>query len=187
MKYFLFTLLIFVLNSCVSSQNLNLDEEIKLNNEKKFFTYDNCTNFSYISNSEDSMYGKIFKEYIRLDSSCKWNGLQRGYFVDLFKDTIKVKSLKLVERIENKNLEISTYLIDEKYYVNIINKFTVFEDLLIIDYKGIYSTRLISGFNKEYKNIYLDKPRLDSNYSNSLVRMNFMKGYFARESESFDN
>lgn len=176
-----------MLNSCVSSQNLNLDEKIKLINEKKTLTFDNCTNFSYISNSDDNLYGKIFSEYIRLDSSCKWNGLQRGFFVDLFKDTIKAKSLKLVERIENKNLEISTYLVDNIYYVNIINRYTVFEDLLIIDYKGIYSTNLIKEFNKEYKNIYLDKPRLISNYSNSLVRMNFIKGYFSRESERFDN
>ena len=46
-------------------------------------------------------------------------------------DTIKAKSYKLVEKKEFKNLEVLTYLVDEEFYVNIIDKYTVFEDKLM--------------------------------------------------------
>ena len=88
-------------------------------------------------------------------------------------DTIKAKSYKVVEKKEFENIEISTYLVDELYYVNIIDKYTVFEDKLMIDYSGVYSTDLIKNHDKSYENIYLNKPRLDTDYFNSLVRFNF--------------
>ena len=90
-------------------------------------------------------------------------------------DTIKAKSYKLVEKKEFKNLEVLTYLVDEEFYVNIIDKYTVFEDKLMIDYSGIYSTDLIKKCDESYENIYLDKPRLDVDYFNSLVKFNFFK------------
>lgn len=187
LKYFIFMLIVFGLNGCISTQNLGLDNNLKLENEKKISTFDSCTNFSYISQSTNNKYDKLFIEYINLDNFCKWNGLQRGYFVDLFKSTIKAKSFRLIERIEHNNSEYNTYLIDEKYYVNIIYKYTVFEDLFIIDYAGIYTTEQIQSFDKSYNNLYLDKPRFSSNYSNSLVRMNFLNSYFTRESEGYEN
>ncbi|MCT7470130.1 hypothetical protein N5T90_04530 [Aliarcobacter cryaerophilus] len=89
-------------------------------------------------------------------------------------DTIKAKSYKLVEKKEFKNLEVLTYLVDEEFYVNIIDKYTVFEDKLMIDYSGIYSTDLIKKYDESYENNYLDKPRLDkvhiSEYLNSVSR-----------------
>ena len=66
-------------------------------------------------------------------------------------DTIKAKSYKLVEKKEFKNLEVLTYLVDEEFYVNIINKYTVFEDKLMIDYRGIYSTDLIKKYGTRVK------------------------------------
>ncbi|WP_418186242.1 hypothetical protein ACNSOS_05520 [Aliarcobacter vitoriensis] len=178
--------LIFLFFTACSTTNLNLQNS-EFTNIKKQNTFDRCTNFSYISLSDDINYGKIFSEYISLDSSCRWNGLSRGYFVDLFKDTIKSNSFKLVERVEFDNVEVSTYLVDDTSYVNIISKYKVYEDLLIIDYKGIYSTNLIKQFDTSYVNKYLDKPRLDADYFKSLVRMNFINYYFVKESQSFAN
>ena len=88
--------LIFMLNSCVSSRNHIF--ETKFNDFNKINTYDSCTNFSYISSINDLRYQKMFIEYISLDSSCKWNGLARGIFVSLFKDSQKASSLELVQR-----------------------------------------------------------------------------------------
>ncbi|OCL91992.1 hypothetical protein [Aliarcobacter thereius] len=169
--------------SCTTKSNLMQDE---FTVSKKQNTYDTCANFSFISLSNDEEYGKIFTEYINLDSSCKWNGLARGYFVALFMDTIKANSYKLIEQKEFKNLEVLTYIVDEKYYVNIINSYSVFEDKLMIDYNGIYSTFLIQNYEKDYVNIYLDKDRLNKKYFNSLVKFNFFKSYFSKESSNFD-
>ncbi|XQC05910.1 hypothetical protein ACOAJ8_02000 [Arcobacter cryaerophilus gv. pseudocryaerophilus] len=111
--------------------------------------------------------------------------MARGYFVSLFMDTIKSKSYKVVEKKEFENIEISTYLVDELYYVNIINKYKVFEDKLMIDYSGVYSTDLIRNYDKSYENLYLNKPRLDADYFNSLVRFNFFYSYFSKDSSDF--
>jgi hypothetical protein len=100
-------------------------------------------------------------------------------------DTIKAKSYKVVEKKEFENIEISTYLVNELYYVNIIDKYTVFEDKLMIDYSGIYSTYLIKNYDSSYENIYINKPRLDTNYFNSLVRFNFFYSYFSKDSSDF--
>ena len=100
-------------------------------------------------------------------------------------DTIKAKSYKVVEKKEFENIEISTYLVDELYYVNIINKYKVFEDKLMIDYSGVYSTDLIRNYDKSYENLYLNKPRLDTDYFNSLVRFNFFYSYFSKDSSDF--
>ena len=184
MLRFIYICIIFIfLVSCGTKSNLIQSE---FENEKKQNSYDACANFSYISLSNDIKYKKIFTEYINLDSSCKWNGLARGYFVSLFMDTIKAKSYKLVEKKEFKNLEVLTYLVDEEFYVNIIDKYTVFEDKLMIDYSGIYSTDLIKKYDESYENNYLDKPRLDKDYFNSLVKFNFFRSYFSKEGSSIN-
>ncbi|RXJ97094.1 hypothetical protein CRU94_03000 [Arcobacter sp. AHV-9/2010] len=183
LRFIYICLVTIVLVSCGTKSNLIQSE---FANEKKQNTYDSCANFSYISLSDDIKYKKIFTEYINLDSSCKWNGVARGYFVSLFMDTIKAKSYKLVEKKEFKNLEVITYLVNEEFYINIINKYTVFEDKLMIDYSGIYSTYLIKQYDESYENIYLNKTRLDVDYFNSLVKFNFFKSYFSKEGSSID-
>lgn len=183
-RYTIFIALIFILNGCNLTHNLNIDKDFELTMNKKLMTYDSCTRLSYILQNNDFNFGELFVEYINLDNSCRWNGLQRGYFVDLFKSTIKINSLRLIERKEYKNYEFSTYIIDEKYYLNIVCGYTVYEDLFIIDYDGKYTTKFLLEFDKNYENIYSNKPRFSSNYSNSLVKMNFINRYFSKEREN---
>ena len=182
----IFFMLIFLIIGCNSTKNLNLDNKSELVLDEKSNTFDSCTNFSYIGSSTTKEFGQLFIEYINLDSSCKWNGLSRGFFVDLFKSTLKIDSFKLIERKDFKNYEFSTYLVDEKYFMNIIYIYTVYEDYFIIDYNGIYSNKLIKQFDENYINLYLNKPRFFSNYKNSLVRMNILNSYFSRQKERFE-
>lgn len=183
-KNILFASIFILMSGCYSTRNYSIDEVEFLKKTEKITTFDSCTNFSYIAQNSDKEYGKLFTEYINMSSSCHWNGFQRGLFEDLFKSTMKFKSFKVVERKDYDNYEFSTYLIDEKYYVNLIYRYTVFEDLLIIDYEGKYTTKLIKQLDLNYDNLYLNKPRFDGHYSNSLVRMNMLNSYFTRESES---
>ncbi|MDZ7818443.1 MAG: hypothetical protein U5K55_07440 [Aliarcobacter sp.] len=181
-KYFFLIVLGFLFNACSLSNNFNEKLELIINNDKKN-TFDSCANFSYISNINDKNYGVLFSEYINLDSSCYWNGLQRGYFEYLFKTTLKIKSFKIIERKDFYNYEFTTYLIDDKYYMNLIYKYSTYEDMFIIDYDGKYFTKLIKEFDKNYENMYLNKERFSSNYSNSLVKMNFINAYFSKQKE----
>jgi hypothetical protein len=183
-KYLLFLPLVFILSGCtIKSTPSILDGTVA--NQNSAWTYDSCTNFSYIAESNDARYGKIFVEDINLDMTCKWNGLARGFFVTLFMDTIKARTYKLIERLDFENIEVSTYLVDDTFYINIVNQYTVSEDILMIDYNGIYTTELVKKYNPNYVNAYLQKPRLDVEYSKSLVRMNFFYSYFSRMRESF--
>jgi hypothetical protein len=181
-----FVIFIFCLsiNGCTSINNFN-DNVEEFNGVSKKFTSDSCTNFSYISNINDNEYGKLFSEYINLDSSCSWNSFQRGNFEYLFKSTLKLKSMKVIERIDYDNYEFTTYIIDDKYYVDLIYKYSTYEDLFILDYDGKYYSSLRKRFDKNYTNINVDKLRFKSDYSKSLVNMNFINSYFSRDRESF--
>ena len=182
LKYFLmFTLILFMYGCSTTS---DFTDKIEQNNpSKKIYTYDICTKSSYISSVNSEKFGVLFSEYINLDNECLWNGFQRGYFEYLFKTTLKLKSFEILERKDFNNYEFSTYLIDGKYHMNLIYKYSTSEDMFIIDYNGKYSTRLIKEFDENYENNYLNKERFSSNYSNSLVKMNFINSYFSKEKE----
>jgi hypothetical protein len=184
-----FVILVFCLSiyGCNSINSLSINNEV-FNGVIKRNTSDSCANASYISNINDKEYGALFSEYISLDSSCSWNSFQRGDFEYLFKSTLKLNSMKVVERIDYDNYEFTTYIIDDKYYVNLIYIYTTFEDLFILDYDGKYYSSQRKRFDKNYTNIYIDKLRFKSDYSKSLVNMNFLNSYFSRERGSmYDN
>lgn len=187
MKNIIYLSLLLLLVGCSSLENNSIDKIENFGNNKKIYTHDSCTNFSYISQNQEEKYGKLFYEYINLDRSCKWNGMQRGFFDDLFKSTLKLQNMKAIERKDYGNYEFSTYLIDDKYYMNLIYKYSVYEDLFIVDYDGKYFNEKIKEFDKNYVNKFLDKPRFNSNYSNSLVRMNMLNSYFTADRSGFEN
>lgn len=187
MRKIIYLSLFLLLGGCSSVENNSIDNIQIFKNNKKNFTYDSCTKFSYISQNEEEKYGKLFYEYINLDSNCSWNGMSRGFFDDLFKSTLKIKKIKKIkniERIEYKNYEFSTYIIDDKYYMNLIYSYSVYEDFFIIDYEGKLFDEMIRLYDKNYINKYTNEPRFNSNYSNSLVRMNILNGYFSKQGES---
>ena len=187
MRKIIYLSLFLLLGGCSSIENNSIDNIQIFKNNKKNFTYDSCTKFSYISQNEEEKYGKLFYEYINLDSNCSWNGMSRGFFDDLFKSTLKIKKIKKIkniERIEYKNYEFSTFIIDDKYYMNLIYSYSVYEDFFIIDYEGKLFDEMIRLYDKNYINKYTNEPRFNSNYSNSLVRMNILNGYFSKQGES---
>ncbi|MFV0561457.1 hypothetical protein [Malaciobacter mytili] len=155
--------------------------KIILENKNIIHTFNECTNFSYYVNEENKEYGKLFIEYIDLNSNCKWNGFQRGFFEELFKSTLKIKSMKIVEQFDYKNFEFTTYLIDEKQYLNLIYNYEVFKDIFILDYSGKLSQEYIQKFDNLYKSKYLNKNRFLKKYNKSLVNMATFNGYFSKE------
>ena len=176
---FIFSFSIFLFTSCATK---NLSQSDLQNIVKKQNTYDICTNFSYISLEDDPVYGKIFTEFVSLKDYCKWNGDARGFFVTQFMDSIKANSYKVVDKKEFSGVEFTIYLVDNEFYVDVIDEFSVFSDRLMIDYSGVYATKLRQNFEPTYQNSYLSMKRLDSSYFDSLVRQNFFKFYFSRDS-----
>lgn len=184
-KYIYFILIILFFNACTSTTYNSISKYIDIKNENKQFTIDSCTLNSYILNTNNE-YGNIFIEHISLNSTCKWNGFQRSYFDDLFKQNTHIKTMVALERIDLGNYEFSTYLINDKYIMNLIYDFSFSENTFTIDYKGLLFNKMIKQYNKNYINKYLDKPRFTSNYNSSLVRQNIIGHYFFEEIEILD-
>lgn len=169
--------------ACVSNKTYNIHDNYVNFNSNKTYTSDSCTTFSYKSIINDKTYGKLFKEVITLDSSCKWNGFERGYFTDLFKNELKLNSMKNVETLDFPNYEITTYQINDNSYVNFIYFYLANDMEIIIDYNGVLSDEIVRKFDKDYKNKYINEKRFNSNFNSSLVQKNIINNYYSYEIE----
>lgn len=182
-KFIYIVLIVFFFSACSSSKFNSVNNYIDLSKEKKQYTNARCSNNSYIINSTSLEYGNIFIENINLDNSCLWNGFSRSYFDDLFKEKIKVKSIQAIERIDFENFEFSTYLINDKYIMNLIFSFSSNQSTFTIDYNGVLFTKMIKSFDKNYVNKYLERPRFSSSYNSSLVNRNIIERYFSPDTD----
>lgn len=183
--YFIVIALFF--NACSLNNNYNsISNYLDIKKENKNFRNDSCTFNSYTSSNKSSLYGNIFIEHITLSSSCKWNGFQRSFFDNLFKQKTAVKTFVAIERIDFDNIEFSTYLVNDKYIMNLIYDFNSFENTFIVDYKGVLFNKMIKKFDKNYINHYSNKARFQSNYNSSLVNENIIENYYSEEIEILD-
>lgn len=181
---FLLVALAFLFFGCsVTKQNT-----ITLNTKKVIFakpfqvrSVSLCLDDSYASFEEHTKYGKLFVEYIKLSSRCTYNGSFYSFFTYLFKSELKLKNMKLVEQLEFDNFSFYTFRINDNSYVNMIFKYTVTEDMVIVDYQGKLSNELIKNYKKSYESKYLNEKRFDKKFDRSLARMNYFNSYFQRE------
>lgn len=187
MRIAFLVLLTIFFTSCAQQnvRDISLNENAKFNKIQTIPTFDRCTDDSYITTINDKKYGRLFIEYISLNNNCHWNGYQRGYFMYQFQDKLKIRDMKAVEDFNFDNYEITTYLVDHKYYVNLIYKYGVFKDEFILDYSGLLSTELIKKYDSSYVSLYQDKGRFNRDYNYSLVKENFINSYFVRELEEY--
>lgn len=195
-KYLIVVFTLFVFTGCfsifsMSNENMSKDKivfELKdddfivnLSNVKAIDTFNTCSDFSFILNAENDLYGKVFIEYIGLSQDCNWNGLSTSFFNTLFKDTLKIKRMQKMQTIDIKNYSFSTYKINDEFYVNMILQYTSFSSKIIVDYNGLLSKDLLSKLKPDYELKYLDRLRFSSDYNESLVLKNVFKGYFTKE------
>ena len=97
-----------------------------------------------------------------------------------------MKTFVAIERIDFDNIEFSTYLVNDKYIMNLIYDFNSFENTFIVDYKGVLFNKMIKKFDKNYINHYSNKARFQSNYNSSLVNENIIENYYSEEIEILD-
>ena len=183
MKYIYLIGVVFFFNACSATNYNSITNYIDLKKERKQFTNSTCSFNSFIINSQTPKYGKIFIEHVELNNNCEWNGFSRSYFDNLFKEKTHVKSMVAVERVDFENFEFSTYLINDKYILNLISEFSGSKSVFTLDYKGLLFNEMIKKFDKNYVSVYLEKPRFSSNYNSSLVNQNIVKDYFNKEIE----
>ncbi len=132
---------------------------------------------AYTFNSKD-----IFFEYIHLDTNTSWNGLARGYFEELLKDSIK-ENLELEERFEFKHYEFSTYKTATKGFVHLIYIWEVNKEVFLIDKKGILYNEFIKLLKSDYEYKYSGREIFDLYHEISLVKHNSLNHYFNGSSD----
>ena len=182
MRTILLSLICLVLFSAcmpIKYKNNSFDS-LGLKTKKELSTLGLCTRNSYIKTINDDKYEKLFIEYISLNNSCNWNGFPRGYFVYQFKKYFNISSMKKIRTYDYANYEFTSYLIDDKYYIDLIYKYGIKEDLFILDYKGLYFEELLQKYDKSYVNKNINKKRFQKEYFESLVRKDIVENYFEK-------
>lgn len=175
---------VFLFAGCsVSQQNTIILNDKKVVFKKPFYprSVSSCLDNSYAFFEEQKEYGKLFVEYIKLNQRCTYNGSFYSFFTYLFKSELKLKNMKLIEQFEFDTFSFYTFRVNDDSYINMIFKYSVTEDMVIVDYQGKLSTELIQTYNKSYKNKYLNEKRFDKRFDKSLARMNTFNSYFQRE------
>lgn len=199
MRTLLLTFLLFFFTACTAqsynyhsqTQTLHFKTDtqstykIALEDPKRVYTHDVCTNFSYTLEDNSKNYGALFLEHISLDNDCKYNGLAMGFFTYEFQNYLKLKSFKKVESQSFANYEFTTYEVNGSSYISFIHQYQALSDTFIIDYKGQLSLELIRQFDKNYVSNYINKTRFNQAYNQSLVRLNIFKNFFNKESDNF--
>lgn len=141
------------------------------------YQFDSCTSNSYTIEDKS-----LFVEHIDLNSNCKWNGSANGFFEYQIKEKLKLKSMVALERLEKGNYIFSTLKVNEQFILKTIHIWGVYQDTFILDYDGQLSQKLLETLHVQ-SHLKNTLPFFAQRYNQSLVRMNFIKGYFNQESE----
>ena len=133
---------------------------------------------SYVLEAYNLKADNLHIEYIHTADDISWNGQALSFFKDLLKDSLKVKSLDLLEKKEFGHYEFLVYKLDYHFIVNIIYIYEINKEVFIIDTDGELYENLLKNFDKTYVYKFEKKPIDYKNLNFSLVKNNAMGSYF---------
>lgn len=137
---------------------------------------------SYVLNAYTLKADNLHLEYIHTADDISWNGQALSFFKDLLKETIKAKSMELLEQKEFGHYEFLVYKINNNFILNIIYIYEVNKEVFIVDTKGELYENLLKNFDKTYEYNFERKAINSVDLNLSLVKNNTMKSYFALQS-----
>lgn len=137
---------------------------------------------SYVLEAYTLKADNLHVEYIHTADDISWNGQALSFFKDLLKESIKAKSMELLEQKEFGHYEFLVYKIDNNFTLNIIYIYEVNKEVFIVDTKGELYENLLKNFDKTYKYNFERKEINSIDLNFSLVKNNNMKSYFALQS-----
>lgn len=165
------------------SQNKKVEKITLFSAKQKHYNNSKCVQNSYTLEEENKKYGKLFFEYISLDSSCTWTGLASGFFETSLNYELKLDSFEVVENIDINNYSFKTYKINNDSFVSVIYYYYGSLNTFLIDYEGKFYTNFLKKLKPDYKAKYLNKKRFEGNYNKSLARKNIIESYFSTDKE----
>ena len=202
-KNILFVLVVaFLFTACFSNKNLThfstkTKELSFVNNDEtllkllfsapvqKRYTTTYCVRDSFIINEQNEKYGKLFLEYIDLDSTCRWTGGANSFFETSLRHELNLDTLETVEKYDINNYTFKTYKINESSYLSAIYIYSSFSNIFILDYEGKLYTELLKKLEPTYKNLFINKKRFEKTYDKSLVKKNILERYFTQDKVRF--
>lgn len=137
---------------------------------------------SYVLEAYTIKADNLHVEYIHTADDISWNGQALSFFKDLLKETIKAKSMELLEQKEFAHYEFMVYKVDKNFTLNIIYIYEVNKEVFIVDAKGELYENLLKNFDKTYEYNFERKAINSIDLNLSLVKNNAMKSYFALQS-----
>jgi hypothetical protein len=137
---------------------------------------------SYVLEAYTIKADNLHVEYIHTADDIFWNGQALSFFKDLLKETIKAKSMELLEQKEFGHYEFLVYKVDNNFILNIIYIYEVNKEVFIVDTKGDLYENLLKNFDKTYEYNFERKAINSIDLNLSLVKNNAMKSYFALQS-----
>lgn len=137
---------------------------------------------SYVLDAYTLKADNLHLEYIHTADDISWNGQALSFFKDLLKESIKAKSMELLEKKEFGHYEFLVYEIDNNFILNIIYIYEVNKEVFIVDTKGELYENLLKNFDKTYEYNFERKAINSIDLNLSLVKNNTMKSYFALQS-----
>lgn len=133
---------------------------------------------SYILEAYNLKADNLHIEYIHTVDDISWNGQALSFFKDLLKDSLKIKSLDLLEKREFAHYEFLVYKIDYHFILNVIYIYEINKDVFIVDTSGELYENLLKHFDNTYVYRFEKKPVDFRNLNFSLVKNNAMSSYF---------
>lgn len=137
---------------------------------------------SYVLEAYTLKADNLHVEYIHTADDISWNGQALSFFKNLLKESIKAKSMELLEQKEFGHYEFMVYKIDNNFTLNIIYIYEVNKEVFIVDTKGDLYENLLKNFDKTYEYNFERKAINSIDLNLSLVKNNAMKSYFALQS-----
>lgn len=139
---------------------------------------------SYVLDAYTLKNDDIYLEYIRVDNDVEWNGAADGFFIYLFKEQLKIKTMEVLEKKEFGNYEFITYKIDGHFILNFIYIYEVSKDIFILDIKSELYENLIKNFDSNYIYSFDKNEESGLNIDVSLVKNNAFNNYFSLSSSN---
>lgn len=133
---------------------------------------------SYVLETYTLKTDDLYIEYIHTETSVTWNGQAFSFFLNLIKQDLKIKDMKLLEKKEFSHYEFLTYEINDDYILNFIYIYEISKEIFIIDFKGELYENLLRNFQKDYKYKYEKKEHHLVDLNTSLVKNNAIYDYF---------
>ncbi|MGA1933395.1 hypothetical protein ACH5BF_11885 [Arcobacter sp. YIC-464] len=133
---------------------------------------------SYVLDAYTLKTDAVFLEHIHIDNDVQWEGLPSSIYISFLKDSLRIKQMDVLEKIEFDGFDFITYKIDNHFILNFIYIYEINKDTFILDVKSELYTNLLKKFDSSYTYKFEQNSDETLSLDLSIVKQNGIYGYF---------